>query len=223
MFTYSEEYYTEVKTVKSTITYVEFHANNQVKSDTILETTAQIKLFDGEEWREKTIQDVRDVQETIDRMVDQLEKEKTLQKANERVEQNHLLSIVQKKELHDKKQRQFQNIPGRSGRLYHYGDRNITHIPLFMKQNLCKDFYTTMCAKASLDYFTRYEDRYSSISVVDSNGHDLLYDEQKITVSMCLEDNVEEMCNIAGSYFDEIAGQKTEWQSEISRILDKEL
>lgn len=216
MFTFSKDYFAEIKTIKSTITFVEINKANQIKSDTVLKTQATIRLYDGKDWKEKTISDVRDVQETMDRMIDLWEKEKASLYIEER------LSTAQKKELQEKKQRIFQNVPGRSGRNYHFGDRNITHIPLYMKQNMCKDFHKSLLEKDVNGYMTRYEDSYSSISVIDSNGHDLLFDEQKVIISLCKEHNVEEMCNIAGAYFDEVAGQKTEWQSEISRILDKE-
>lgn len=223
MFTFSKDYYTEVKTVKSTITYVEVHGDNRILSDTVLSTSARIRLYDGVQWREKSITDVRNVQETIDRMIDEWEKEKS--SYNNRKEMLNP-SAAPKRRLQEKKQKAFRSIPGRSGRYYHFADTNITHIPMFMKQNMCKDFYSVYekanAYKAKNTYFTRYEDIYSSISILDSNGHDELYDEQRVSVSLCNEENVEEKCKVVGNYFDEIAGQKTEWQSEITGILDKE-
>lgn len=209
MYTFSEDLYTEVKTVKSTITYVEVSAENQVNYDTLQKFMACIKMYDGKTWKETTISDVRNVQETIDRMMDEWKRN-----IDNNIEES--CSIEKQKEAFRHKKNLFKTIPGKSGRVYHYGDRNITHVPIFMKQNMCKDFAKELEKKHKEGFFCRYEDCYSSISIIDSNGNDYLYDEQK--VKMSLNKEKKELCSITGSYFDEIAGQKTEWQSEIGRI-----
>lgn len=213
MYRFSNEYYSMVEVEKSTMTEIKLSETGYPRTETRLQTTAIIKLFDGIEWREQIIYDVRNVQETMDRMIDAWNEEKRV-KAKEKNNQ------LPDQEEYEHLKKQFQKIPGKNGRYYRYGDRNITHIPEFMKQNMCKDFYQAVKSFGVKEYHVIYQDKYSSISIIDSNGNDTLFDEQKITISLTKDDDVEKLCNVAGSYFDEIAGQKTEWQAEVSKILN---
>ena len=90
-----------------------------------------------------------------------------------------------------------------------YGNMNITHLPILMKENLTKE-----CARRGKEkmgerfYSAFYEDGYCTKTVVSSDGTECIRDEQYTKAGYCYEkENEIAKKQIDGHYFEDLAEQ----------------
>lgn len=211
MYQFPEGVYTEVTVRKTTSTTIVIKNREVEQSGVNTVSEAFIRIFDGTEWMESHISDVRNVDAEIQKMIHN-------KKAEDRKSTIQMSQIVLKQ-----------------GRNLTYGNMNITHLPRLMKENLAKECYKLgqkLATGEMIDgdhgekgnkhdaengsFVSYYEDSYCTESFVASNGSDFIQDEQLVEIGYYAEkDKTNKKVCATGHYFEDAAEQM---KSQISSI-----
>lgn len=180
MYQFPEGFYTEVtvkKEILTTIVVIEDAPNQdtsvQKKTDT--KSYAIIEMTNGETKQTVLVRDVRKIEEEMEALalrIMQTQMTETRQSIVHRnSERTHQSTAHRNREEIHQSTAQERNLT--------YGNMNITHLPILMKENLAK-----ACAKRGMEKMRErfctafYEDCYCITTVVTSEGTERIQDEQ---------------------------------------------
>lgn len=207
MYQFPEEFYTKVTVKKEITTTIIIDKKAAIQKNTETKSSADIEMTSGDRKQTVHVEDVRKLEEEMKNLAEKMKEEKkdVFQPANQE-KQKALAQPMMSGSQEDfarpmTLESQERNLT--------YGNMNITHLPILMKENLTKE-----CARRGKEkkgerfYSAFYEDGYCTKTVVSSDGTECIRDEQYTKAGYCYEkENEIAKKQISGHYFEDLAEQ----------------
>ena len=204
MYQFPEGFYTKVTVKKEITTTIVIDKKAAIQKNTETKSSADIEMTSGDRKQTVHVEDVRKLEEEMKNLAEKMkEEQKDVFQPAIQEKQKNLAQLIQP----GKQENFFQ--PAIQERNLSYGNMNITHLPILMKENLTKE-----CARRGKEkkgerfYSAFYEDGYCTRTVVSSDGTECIRDEQYTKAGYCYEkENEIAKKQIGGHYFEDLAEQ----------------
>lgn len=204
MYQFPEGFCTKVTVKKETTTTIVIDKKAAIQKNTDTKSSADIEMTSGDRKQTVHVEDVRKLEEEMKNLAEKMkEEQKDVFHPAIQEKQKTLDQLIQP----GKQENFFQ--PVSQERNLSYGNMNITHLPILVKENLTKE-----CARRGKEkmgerfYSAFYEDGYCTKAVVSSDGTECIRDEQYTKAGYCYEkENEIVKKQIGGHYFEDLAEQ----------------
>lgn len=228
MYQFPEGFYTKVTVKKEITTTIVIDKKAAIQKNTETKSSADIEMTSGDRKQTVHVEDVRKLEEEMKNLAEKMKEEKkdVCHPSSQGKKENIFCPANQEKQkaiaqlmmpenqgnltqlmMSGKPENFFQ--PTIQERNLSYGNMNITHLPILMKENLTKE-----CARRGKEkmgerfYSAFYEDGYCTKTVVSSDGTECIRDEQYTKAGYCYEkENEIAKKQISGHYFEDLAEQ----------------
>lgn len=231
MYQFPEGFYTKVTVKKEITTTIAIDKKAAIQKNTETKSSADIEMTSGDRKQTVHVEDVRKLEEEMKNLAEKMKEEKkdVCHPSSQEKKENIFCPANQEKQ---KAIAQLM-MPENQGNLTQlmmsgsqenfarpmtlesqernlsYGNMNITHLPILMKENLTKE-----CARRGKEkmgerfYSAFYEDGYCTKTVVSSDGTECIRDEQYTKAGYYYEkENEIAKKQISGHYFEDLAEQ----------------
>ena len=207
MYQFPEGFYTEVTVKKETTTTIVIDKEAAIQKNTETKCSADIEMTSGDRKQTVHVKDVRKLEEEMENLAEKMKEEQ--KEVFQPASQEKRKALAQP--MMSGSQEDFarpMTLESQERNLT-YGNMNITHLPILMKENLTKE-----CARRGKEkmgerfYSAFYEDGYCTKTVVSSDGTECIRDEQYTKAGYCYEkENDIAKKQISGHYFEDLAEQ----------------
>lgn len=207
MYQFPEGFYTEVTVKKETTTTIVIDKEAAIQKNTETKCSADIEMTSGDRKQTVHVKDVRKLEEEMENLAEKMKEEQ--KEVFQPASQEKRKALAQP--MMSGSQEDFarpMTLESQERNLT-YGNMNITHLPILMKENLTKE-----CARRGKEkmgerfYSAFYEDGYCTKTVVSSDGTECIRDEQYTKAGYCYEkENEIAKKQISGHYFEDLAEQ----------------
>lgn len=207
MYQFPEGFYTKVTVKKETTTTIVIDKEAAIQKNTETKSSADIEMTSGDRKQTVHVKDVRKLEEEMENLAEKMKEEQkeVFQPANQE-KQKALAQPMMSGSQEDfarpmTLESQERNLT--------YGNMNITHLPILMKENLTKECVRRGKEKMGERFYSAfYEDGYCTKTVVSSDGTECIRDEQYTKAGYCYEkENEIAKKQIGGHYFEDLAEQ----------------
>lgn len=207
MYQFPEGFYTKVTVKKETTTTIVIDKEAAIQKNTETKSSADIEMTSGDRKQTVHVKDVRKLEEEMENLAEKMKEEQkeVFQPAN----QEKWKALAQPMMSGSQEDFARPMTLESQERNLSYGNMNITHLPILMKENLTKE-----CARRGKEkmgerfYSAFYEDGYCTKTVVSSDGTECIRDEQYTKAGYCYEkENEIAKKQIGGHYFEDLAEQ----------------
>lgn len=207
MYQFPEGFYTKVTVKKETTTTIVIDKEAAIQKNTETKSSADIEMTSGDRKQTVHVKDVRKLEEEMENLAEKMKEEQ--KEVFQPASQEKRKALAQP--MMSGSQEDFarpMTLESQERNLT-YGNMNITHLPILMKENLTKE-----CARRGKEkkgerfYSAFYEDGYCTKTVVSSDGTECIRDEQYTKAGYCYEkENEIAKKQISGHYFEDLAEQ----------------
>ena len=207
MYQFPEGFYTKVTVKKETTTTIVIDKEAAIQKNTETKSSADIEMTSGDRKQTVHVKDVRKLEEEMENLAEKMKEEQkeVFQPANQEKRKALAQPMMSGNQEDFAKPMTLES----QERNLTYGNMNITHLPILMKENLTKE-----CARRGKEkmgerfYSAFYEDGYCTKTVVSSDGTECIRDEQYTKAGYCYEkENEIAKKQISGHYFEDLAEQ----------------
>ena len=207
MYQFPEGFYTKVTVKKETTTTIVIDKEAAIQKNTETKSSADIEMTSGDRKQTVHVKDVRKLEEEMENLAEKMKEEQkeVFQPANQEKQKALTQPMMSGSQEDFAKPMTLES----QERNLSYGNMNITHLPILMKENLTKE-----CARRGKEkmgerfYSAFYEDGYCTKTVVSSDGTECIRDEQYTKAGYCYEkENEIAKKQISGHYFEDLAEQ----------------
>ena len=207
MYQFPEGFYTKVTVKKETTTTIVIDKEAAIQKNTETKSSADIEMTSGDRKQTVHVKDVRKLEEEMENLAEKMKEEQkeVFQPANQEKQKALAQPMMSGSQENFARPMTLES----QERNLTYGNMNITHLPILMKENLTKE-----CARRGKEkmgerfYSAFYEDGYCTKTVVSSDGTECIRDEQYTKAGYCYEkENEIAKKQISGHYFEDLAEQ----------------
>lgn len=207
MYQFPEGFYTKVTVKKETTTTIVIDKEAAIQKNTETKSSADIEMTSGDRKQTVHVKDVRKLEEEMENLAEKMKEEQkeVFQPANQEKRKALAQPMMSGNQEDFARPMTLES----QERNLTYGNMNITHLPILMKENLTKE-----CARRGKEkmgerfYSAFYEDGYCTKTVVSSDGTECIRDEQYTKAGYCYEkENEIAKKQISGHYFEDLAEQ----------------
>lgn len=207
MYQFPEGFYTKVTVKKETTTTIVIDKEAAIQKNTETKSSADIEMTSGDRMQTVHVKDVRKLEEEMENLAEKMKEEQkeVFQPANQEKQKALAQPMMSGSQENFARPMTLES----QERNLTYGNMNITHLPILMKENLTKE-----CARRGKEkkgerfYSAFYEDGYCTKTVVSSDGTECIRDEQYTKAGYCYEkENEIAKKQISGHYFEDLAEQ----------------
>ena len=207
MYQFPEGFYTKVTVKKETTTTIVIDKEAAIQKNTETKSSADIEMTSGDRKQTVHVKDVRKLEEEMENLAEKMKEEQkdVFHPASQEKQKALAQPMMFGKQENFAKPMTLES----QERNLTYGNMNITHLPILMKENLTKE-----CARRGKEkmgerfYSAFYEDGYCTKTVVSSDGTECIRDEQYTKAGYCYEkENEIAKKQISGHYFEDLAEQ----------------
>lgn len=207
MYQFPEGFYTKVTVKKETTTTIVIDKEAAIQKNTETKSSADIEMTSGDRKQTVHVKDVRKLEEEMENLAEKMKEEQkeVFQPANQEKRKALAQPMMSGSQEDFARPMTLES----QERNLTYGNMNITHLPILMKENLTKE-----CARRGKEkmgerfYSAFYEDGYCTKTVVSSDGTECIRDEQYTKAGYCYEkENEIAKKQISGHYFEDLAEQ----------------
>lgn len=207
MYQFPEGFYTKVTVKKETTTTIVIDKEAAIQKNTETKSSADIEMTSGDRMQTVHVKDVRKLEEEMKNLAEKMKEEQkeVFQPANQEKQKALAQPMMSGSQENFARPMTLES----QERNLSYGNMNITHLPILMKENLTKE-----CARRGKEkmgerfYSAFYEDGYCTKTVVSSDGTECIRDEQYTKAGYCYEkENEIAKKQISGHYFEDLAEQ----------------
>ena len=207
MYQFPEGFYTKVTVKKETTTTIVIDKEAAIQKNTETKSSANIEMTSGDRMQTVHVKDVRKLEEEMENLAEKMKEEQkeVFQPANQEKRKALAQPMMSGSQEDFARPMTLES----QERNLSYGNMNITHLPILMKENLTKE-----CARRGKEkmgerfYSAFYEDGYCTKTVVSSDGTECIRDEQYTKAGYCYEkENEIAKKQIGGHYFEDLAEQ----------------
>lgn len=207
MYQFPEGFYTKVTVKKETTTTIVIDKEAAIQKNTETKSSADIEMTSGDRMQTVHVKDVRKLEEEMENLAEKMKEEQkeVFQPANQEKRKALAQPMMSGSQENFARPMTLES----QERNLTYGNMNITHLPILMKENLTKE-----CARRGKEkmgerfYSAFYKDGYCTKTVVSSDGTECIRDEQYTKAGYCYEkENEIAKKQISGHYFEDLAEQ----------------
>ena len=207
MYQFPEGFYTKVTVKKETTTTIVIDKEAAIQKNTETKSSADIEMTSGDRKQTVHVKDVRKLEEEMENLAEKMKEEQkeVFQPANQEKRKALAQPMMSGNQEDFARPMTLES----QERNLTYGNMNITHLPILMKENLTKE-----CARRGKEkmgerfHSAFYEDGYCTKTVVSSDGTECIRDEQYTKAGYCYEkENEIAKKQISGHYFEDLAEQ----------------
>lgn len=207
MYQFPEGFYTKVTVKKETTTTIVIDKEAAIQKNTETKSSADIEMTSGDRKQTVHVKDVRKLEEEMENLAEKMKEEQkeVFQPSNQEKQKALAQPMMSGSQEGFARPMTLES----QERNLTYGNMNITHLPILMKENLTKE-----CARRGKEkkgerfYSAFYEDGYCTKTVVFSDGTECIRDEQYTKAGYCYEkENEIAKKQISGHYFEDLAEQ----------------
>ena len=207
MYQFPEGFYTKVTVKKEITTTIVINKEASIQKNTQKKSSADIEMTSGDRKQTVHVKDVRKLEEEMENLAEKMKEEQkdVFHPASQEKQKALAQPMMFGKQENFAKPMTLES----QERNLTYGNMNITHLPILMKENLTKE-----CARRGKEkmgerfHSAFYEDGYCTKTVVSSDGTECIRDEQYTKAGYCYEKEGEIVKKqIGGHYFEDLAEQ----------------